>query len=78
MRPLLAYGFGHFTARFDNGVYALRGELVSNNYFETLGVSPAQERVFTEGERGGRCRRDGLYPSAIASGGASSTRRRPW
>jgi putative ABC transport system permease protein len=48
VRPLLVGKFKRFTVTTQNGSYALFADLVSTNYFETLGVHPMQGRTFTE------------------------------
>jgi predicted permease len=63
VRPIVASGFERFTVGLQTGVYALRGALVSPNYFETLGVRPARGRIFTDGE----CRTDAGGLVAIIS-----------
>jgi putative ABC transport system permease protein len=52
VRPLLGYGFERFTVGLEGGAYALRGALITANYFETLGIRPFLGRVFTESEYG--------------------------
>jgi predicted permease len=50
IRPLLAVEFGRFTLNDRNGSYAVRGDMVSPNYFDALGVRFAQGRGFTDDE----------------------------
>ena len=47
VRPLVAADFERFTLTIPNGSFALRGDLVSTNYFDTLGVRPIAGRTFT-------------------------------
>ncbi len=50
IRPLLAVEFGRFTLSDRNGSHAVRGDMVSPNYFDALGVRFVQGRGFTEDE----------------------------
>ncbi len=50
VRPLLAFQFERFTLTFRDGSYAVRGGLVTPNYFDTLGLTLARGRAFTEEE----------------------------
>jgi predicted permease len=54
IRPLAAIGVEPFTLTLHDGSYAVRGDLVTPNYFETLGVRLAMGRTFggDEGTRG--------------------------
>lgn len=50
IRPMLAFQFERFTLTHRNGSYAVRGDLVTPNYFDTLGIVLARGRTFTEDE----------------------------
>jgi macrolide transport system ATP-binding/permease protein len=52
VRPLLVDRYERFTLTVADGSYSLRGDAVSGNYFDTLGVRPIAGRTFTgEDER---------------------------
>ncbi|MDE3154748.1 MAG: ABC transporter permease [Acidobacteriota bacterium] len=53
IRPLGAIEFEPFTLRAATGTFAIRGDVVSANYFETLGVTLARGRLFTNDENRG-------------------------
>ena len=53
IRPLLAFQYERFTLTYRDGSYAMRGDLVSPNYFDTLGLVLVRGRVFTEDEARG-------------------------
>jgi predicted permease len=55
-----------FTVGDTGAAQAVWGELVSGNYFETLGVAPALGRVFSREEDGGEL---GAYPVVVISHG---------
>ena len=46
VRPLVVADYERFTLTIPNGSYALRGDLVSTNYFDTLGIRPIAGRAF--------------------------------
>jgi predicted permease len=46
VHPLVVADYERFTLTVPNGSYALRGDLVSTNYFDTLGVRPIAGRAF--------------------------------
>lgn len=46
IQPLVVADYERFTLTIPNGSYALRGDLVSTNYFDTLGIRPIAGRVF--------------------------------
>jgi putative ABC transport system permease protein len=50
VRSLLAHQFERFTLTLPTGSFAFRGGLVTNNYFETLGVQLLRGRTFTDDE----------------------------
>jgi predicted permease len=58
LKPVLAFAFEHFILTAADGSYAMDGELVSRQYFDTLAVRPALGRTFTGDESAGR--RSGL------------------
>ena len=58
LRPMLARGWDRFTVTLDKASYGVWGTLVTTNYFETLGISLAKGRPFTEAE--GRLDASGL------------------
>jgi hypothetical protein len=53
MQSLLAFGFDRITTTLPDGTYELRGELVTPNYFDTLGVHLVKGRAFTKSEVSG-------------------------
>jgi predicted permease len=53
VRPLLAFEFERFTLTYRDGSYAVHGGAVSANYFDTLGLTLARGRAFTEDEARG-------------------------
>ncbi len=53
MSGLAASRFVRFTASLPNGTYELRGEMVTANYFDVLGVHLARGRGFSEAEARG-------------------------
>ncbi len=53
MRSLAAYGAARFSVTVPDGSYELRGQRVTSNYFETLGVRFARGRSFTPDEARG-------------------------
>ena len=50
LQPIAAFDFARLTMTHDNGSYAVRGAVVSGNYFDTLGVRLAKGRGFTDDE----------------------------
>jgi predicted permease len=54
VRPLAAAGFGFFTLALKDGAYELRGQRVTQNYFDTIGVRIVRGREFTADEAYGR------------------------
>jgi len=52
VRSLLGHQFERFTLTLPTGSFAFRGALVTNNYFETLGVPLVRGRIFTDSESG--------------------------
>jgi putative ABC transport system permease protein len=50
VRPLLGFQFERFTLTHRDGSYAIRGALVTANYFDTLGLTLVRGRAFTEDE----------------------------
>jgi predicted permease len=50
VRPLLAFQFERFTLTNRDGSYAVHGGIVTPNYFDTLGLTLARGRAFTEDE----------------------------
>jgi predicted permease len=50
VQPLLAFQFERFTLTHRDGSYAIHGGLVSPNYFDTLGLTLARGRAFTDEE----------------------------
>ena len=50
IQPLAASGFGFFTLALKDGSYELRGQRVTPNYFDTLGVRIVRGRGFTPEE----------------------------
>jgi predicted permease len=52
VRPLLGYAFERFTITLPNGSYAVRGGMVTSNYFEALGVDLVRGRSFSSQESG--------------------------
>ena len=50
VRSLLGHQFERFTLTLPTGSFAIRGGLVTNNYFETLGVELLRGRTFTDDE----------------------------
>ena len=50
VRPLLAFEFERFALTHRDGSYAIHGGLVTANYFDTLGLTLARGRAFTEEE----------------------------
>ena len=52
LASVLAAEFQRFACAIDEGTYAYRGGLVTDRYFETLGVRLAMGRTFTERESG--------------------------
>ncbi len=53
VRPLLGFQFERFTLTYHDGSYAVHGALVTPNYFDTLGLTLARGRGFTEDETRG-------------------------
>ena len=53
MRSLAAYGGARFTVTVPDGSYELRGQRVTPNYFDALGVRLARGRTFTPDEARG-------------------------
>jgi predicted permease len=53
VRPLLGFQFERFTLTYRDGSYALHGALVTPNYFDTLGLTLARGRGFTDDEARG-------------------------
>jgi macrolide transport system ATP-binding/permease protein len=58
VRPMLAFEFARLILTTRDGSYAILGETVSTNYFETLAIRPIKGRTFTERE--GRLDASGL------------------
>jgi predicted permease len=54
VRPLAAAAFGFFTLALKDGSYELRGQRVTQNYFDTIGVPIVRGRGFTADEAYGR------------------------
>ncbi|HEY7059183.1 MAG TPA: ADOP family duplicated permease [Vicinamibacterales bacterium] len=50
VRPLLGFQYERFTLTYRDGSYAIHGGLVTPNYFDTLGVTLARGRAFTDDE----------------------------
>jgi predicted permease len=50
LQPIAAFDFARLTMTHDNGSYAVRGAVVSANYFDTLGVRLVKGRSFTADE----------------------------
>jgi predicted permease len=50
VRPMLAFQFGRFTLTYRDGSYAVNGGVVTPGYFDTLGLTLARGRAFTEDE----------------------------
>jgi predicted permease len=50
VRPMLAFRFERFTLTDRDGSYAVSGSLVTPGYFDTLGVTLARGRMFSEDE----------------------------
>jgi predicted permease len=50
LRPLMAFQFERFTLVHRDGSYAIHGGLVTPNYFDTLGLTLARGRTFTDEE----------------------------
>ena len=50
VQPLVVADYERFTLTVPNGSYALRGDLVSTNYFDTLGIRPIAGRAFIGGD----------------------------
>jgi putative ABC transport system permease protein len=50
VRPMLAFRFERFTLTHRDGSYAVSGSLVTPSYFDTLGVTLARGRMFSEDE----------------------------
>jgi predicted permease len=50
VRPLLAFQFERFTLTYRDGSYAVHGGVVTPNYFDTLGLTLARGRAFTDDE----------------------------
>jgi predicted permease len=48
IRPLVVDSYERFTVGTSGGSYALRGDLVSTNYFDTFGLSPVMGRTFID------------------------------
>ncbi len=48
VRPLMVDHYERFTLTIPNGSYSLRGDAVSTNYFDTLGIRPIAGRAFTD------------------------------
>ncbi len=48
VRPLLAFEFQRFTLTYRDGSYAVHGGVVTPNYFDTLRLTLARGRAFTE------------------------------
>ena len=48
-RPVAAFDFARLTVTHEDGSYAMRGGMVSPNYFDTLGVRLVKGRPFTAG-----------------------------
>ncbi len=53
VRPLLGFQFERFTLTYHDGSYAVHGALVTPNYFDTMGLTLARGRGFTEDEARG-------------------------
>ena len=50
VRPMLAFRFERFTLTHRDGSYAVHGAIITPGYFDTLGVTLARGRAFTEDE----------------------------
>ncbi len=50
VRPMLAFRFERFTLTHRDGSYAVSGSMVTPGYFDTLGVTLARGRMFSEDE----------------------------
>ena len=50
VRPMLAFRFERFTLTHRDGSYAVYGSIVTPGYFDTLGLTLARGRAFTEDE----------------------------
>ena len=48
VRPLMVAHYERFTFTIPAGSYSLRGDAVSTNYFDTLGIRPIAGRAFTD------------------------------
>src|SRR5262249_13525027 len=52
-QAIAGFDFARLTMTLDNGSYALRGEIASANYFDTLGTHLVKGRSFAAGEAEG-------------------------
>ena len=50
VRPMLAFQFDRFTLTHRDGSYAVHGAIITPGYFDTLGLTLARGRAFTEDE----------------------------
>jgi predicted permease len=50
VRPMLAFQFERFTLTYRDGSYAVQGAIITPDYFDTLGLTLARGRTFTDDE----------------------------